>query len=599
MAGKDNDGSEFPLRKYDFAAVFKEASCDARRTSATNKSHEIVQIGDFVRDVKAELRIRSGHTYVAEDADNGFGSDPQAAEFLYNVLTLLSSRCEELTCIIEPAHVDDVYRDLYQSAYSREFFDVDRSCIRLSFFNKAFDVVEYHSLPGRLESWEPDYDGEAGKALQEVFIGSMVLLPVKGGVVGRTLLDPRWLLEDDAPCVMRLSDYNLTILGKRLTVSTFPFRKQDDVVLTCAELSILNLLCYYSNEFPEYPYTMPCELLDEISNHTSERVMPSRGQPYPVLGRLLRRFSFEPRRYKSTMIEVEANHFAPEAPHGSMRRLTQCYLESGIPVCVGVMPEKGQGHSLICIGMDEQPQLEDKEVECVFDGDSTIFLGHCGEGADSRSSVLLASAEALGTSRRFVTIDDSELPFHRASYDNISFPAMRVEEILVPLTRSMALDALKARETAVTILSSKKMGIVGNCGLEGRDGQSRFVYTLRLASVRSLLRWRASHEDPTFGLNYVSLPLPSMTWLVEVFSLESWRDGAKRAMGELVLDATTNSENPFSLLVLARWPRRFYYRDPHGEVIDYEYESVYDDCGEVRTFEAYDRNLRHIRRAWQ
>ena len=522
----------------------------------------------------------------------------EVEEFLSLIFgRVVESHPDGLTCTIEYEHVDGVFRDLYQIDYSQEFADTSRQCIRIGLFAREMEEREFFQMRGASEFWErQEHRCESEEMLNSLFVGAIVLMPVKGGVVGRTLLDPSYLVESDV--AVRLSDFDLTIFGKRISVQAFPYRKQDGVVLSCAEVSTLGLICYYSNEFSDYAYTMPKQLLEEVSRHASERVIPSRGLDYQAVGRMLRKLGFHPRRYEYKALGGMRSTLADDARRDRFRQAMTICLESGIPVLVNVQPTSSNkvGHSLVCVGLEDSIGDSYRLPEV---GEVPIASDLVEVAPDTRGdkTVYLLPLTAMNRGRRFVVVDDSLPPYAIRDFKDLSgHEDMEAYEFLAPLTSDMALDVLEARAFAMDVLRGDKMGLVQWCGDALEDGQE-VVVMQRMVSVRSYLRSRVATSSPEIAQFYGKLSLPGMGWLIEVCVADGWNrehPWEREAIAELLFDATTKGSDPYSLLVLARYPELIYHRQPNGETMWLEFR---DGATIPLSFPIYDRSLRHIRAA--
>ena len=73
--------------------------------------------------------------------------------------------------------------------------------------------------------------------------------------------------------------------------------------MCCAEVTLLNLLEYYSNSYNDYRIIVPSEIIENEQKHSHERVLPVRGITYPVLTKVLSEFGFSPRLYNISAID--------------------------------------------------------------------------------------------------------------------------------------------------------------------------------------------------------------------------------------------------------------------------------------------------------
>ena len=71
--------------------------------------------------------------------------------------------------------------------------------------------------------------------------------------------------------------------------------------MRCTEVTLLNLLEFYSNSYDDYRAVVPKDIIESEQRHSHERVLPSRGITYPILTKVLSDFGFSPRLYNLSM----------------------------------------------------------------------------------------------------------------------------------------------------------------------------------------------------------------------------------------------------------------------------------------------------------
>lgn len=91
---------------------------------------------------------------------------------------------------------------------------------------------------------------------------------------------------------MRLAKYVVTVFGKQLEVWAFPYGMQDGETTSCAEVTILNLLDYYSQSYPEYHYLLPSEISHLVEKSSFERRMPTTGLSYELISKVFAKQDF-------------------------------------------------------------------------------------------------------------------------------------------------------------------------------------------------------------------------------------------------------------------------------------------------------------------
>lgn len=186
----------------------------------------------------------------------------------YRILYYLLEKIQVFTVVVEDKYVERVYRDSYYMYFSSKHAQYDRFCKRLFLFQG--NILEGIALGGYAF---PDMNTEL---LQERFIGTVVIRPLQEGKIGRSLINP-YFITDTENTYLRYAEYSASIFGKQLRINAFPYSMQDGETTTCAEITILNLLDYYSQKYSEYKYILPSEITDivvkNVINYTAHSIV--------------------------------------------------------------------------------------------------------------------------------------------------------------------------------------------------------------------------------------------------------------------------------------------------------------------------------------
>lgn len=262
--------------------------------------------------------------YDAEDKEGDF----KERELFRSIIEMIRQSADMVTVFVESNHIDASYTDTYYNYFSGLHFQPIKYCKRFSFFQgeikpQFFLKKEFH------------------KELQDKLIGTMVIRPLKYGFIGRTLLDPSKISKSDPAkrFYLRTAKFVQHILGVELTIDAFPFCSQDSSFMTCAEVTILNLMEYYTMRYHAYKSILPSDIKSLSQRYQYERVTPSAGLTYLVVSKILSEFGFSPRIYNRESIKIHA--LVGDERENEIKRIMHYYVESGIPVAVNVEPEEG------------------------------------------------------------------------------------------------------------------------------------------------------------------------------------------------------------------------------------------------------------------
>ena len=334
------------------------------------------------------------------------------------------------TIVQEFYHIDRSYRDSYYTYFSNQHFQVKRYSRRLSFFGA--------------EITEEDFFIKTDKDINNLFIGSCVINPITTGAIGKTLINPKYII-DKKPVYMRLSKFTLHIYGKKLTVEAFPYRMQDEETMRCGEVTLLNLLEYYSNSYNDYRAVLPKDILDSEQKHSHERVLPARGITYPILTKVLSEFGFSPRLYN--LDSIDSFSLSQVTQIDELKRWLHYYVESGIPVALNLLPIgiSGAGHSVVCVGHGQAK-------ENLF-GKAMKNRWISWENKENCHPII----DSADFYEDYVIIDDNQPVYQVENFNKLSsFSNMRVENIAAPLYKRMFMDAPDAAAIVRTILHQQE-----------------------------------------------------------------------------------------------------------------------------------------------
>ena len=619
-----------------FWAAVKERSCKKRRESfrALNLSASSANslddnLNEYIECIESLLlgKMKQDVPNV-NDGDNVLiDSRFYQSELQYCLRTLIKQVVErenDITIIAEENHVDPSFRSIFYKYFSSRFFDMGRRSIRLSFFKgmMSFDEFLEGTTFDDLERSPNGHERSSGDLLNSKFLGACVLDPIGRGVIGRTLMSPECFIEN--PSYIRLSEYEFTVYGKRLCVEAFPYRQQDGEALRCAEVSMLNLTSYYSNEYSDYGRILPADIIEYEEQFLHERATPSKGINYEIFSKILSHVGFSPRLYNAT--ETEPARWSGLKKDGIFRRQLFWYLDSGIPVAVNVNPkmEYMDGHSLVCIGFESldanirreyasypsMPLSHDAEallnsameeayhpVHAIFDDPIEAADEEADRMDDEVECCLLHSVDFH---QRCITIDDGKLPYNSAAYPHLSSDElMAADNYVVALHKGMALDAEDAYAAFVTILCSSSLGVCrwGKEVLRQQSGGAKVVMRMVLASTRSYKRARSADHGDALWRIYAYAPMPHFVWVMELYLLNDYFSDAdqRRAFAEIVLDATSGGKGePADKIVLMRYPGRIIARGPDEPFPTKWMAYASNACQGSRGVMPFDRNLNRV-----
>lgn len=449
----------------------------------------------------------------------------------YRILYYLLEKIQVFTVVVEDKYVERVYRDSYYMYFSSKHAQYDRFCKRLFLFQG--NILEGIALGGYAF---PDMNTEL---LQERFIGTVVIRPLQEGKIGRSLINP-YFITDTENTYLRYAEYSASIFGKQLRINAFPYSMQDGETTTCAEITILNLLDYYSQKYSEYKYILPSEITDIVVKNGYERTLPSKGLGYAVITKVFSEAGFYPRLYGNDMFQ-EMSKF---------KRIMHYYIESGIPVALGVKNVINYtAHSIVAIGHGKiRKDIIGQKKHAVYDDE---FKEHIW---------VIDSADLY---EEYIIMDDGQIPYSKYQWksqvqeglSSFKYTLGNYEPVtlMVPLYKRMFLEAEDAYDICTTVLCSKIIGIRRFCPeLGSKDNPA--IIRLFMASSRNFKHKRISGFRKTneeVRAHYIETLFPRFVWVCEIYSKESYCE--EKVIGEIVVDATASPYDNDKILI-AHYP---------------------------------------------
>lgn len=185
------------------------------------------------------------------------------------------------TIVAENDYVDRDYLEDFAAYYVRCFPPYKRFCTRLHFFREAFNEQDFAALvSGAVRR-------VTAEALQNSYLGFVVLRPLPQTVIGRTCLSSYPLNGTRAYPVLR--DYDAHLFGLKLPIKSLAFQEQDSVVAACATSALWSAFQQTGKLF-HHSIPSPVEITRVATDHspTETRNLPSVGLTGSEIARAIR-----------------------------------------------------------------------------------------------------------------------------------------------------------------------------------------------------------------------------------------------------------------------------------------------------------------------
>lgn len=581
-----NKGDKMPIQNYyeTFILFDENLSSDENEDRALFES----KIFEFLDQLFL--------THPERQLETAYHTFPEK-KFLFKFLLKIQ---RPFTIIQEFNHVNSAYRDMYYYYYSTQHLDIPRFSKRISFFSGKIARGDLESCSNSGE-WSNYYlltDEERGFAgmSNSRFLGSCVINPLMSGRIGFSILSPQLFsyevgengkISNIEELYVRTSSYEINVLGVPLRVLAFPYRMQDRETMLCGEITILNIMDYFSNTYQYYRNVLPREIITKSQEISKERVLPSLGISYATLIGIMLNFGFSPKLYiKDTFFNglysgVSADH--------SLKRLLHYYVESGIPVGLNLESSLvGEiGHSVICIGHGSFSVPTETIVVC----DSKRMEGQ-----------QLGFIDSADYFEKYVIVDDNNFGYQLKSYSDFSSDASKkltVRGVAVPLYPKVFLDALGAKSIFYSFFMDEVYGLEN--GLLYHQEPKKvlghpIVTRLFLASSRSMKKFRVKNEtNNEVKYCYGIQPLPRFVWVCELYERDKYVSDMREGLpvtpfAEAILDATSSENRGVAGILLARYPKMILTKDTDYPSKKFKDVFVVDELGSDY-FRGYENNL--------
>lgn len=488
-----------------------------------------------------------------------------------------------LSVIIEGNKIDDYYRDAFFRYHAAKHYPYSRECIGVYIFVGDIYKVGY----------EGQYKNRVCKDLDKVFLGYLMLTPLNGCNISKSILSPAALVHNNdlLNATIRVCPYYCTMYGRHLNISGFPYFKQDSETVSCSEVTALLITDYYSQKFQDYKRVLPSDILRIADTYSPQRGVPSQGLQYNVLSHILKDIGFQPLLVESQREIAEDIHF-----------LLHCYLDSSIPIALQISGEYDKQHvehSICCIGFGSY-SIDD--YECSLDISLSEVASTPERGIQLAPLVYIVSVSSF--CNEYFAMDDNDVPYKKMQYSDIVqskndetvhitpftksvIPTLtehngnanevcRIANMIVPLDKDMRMLAIDARDICYNFLSSytgltRYLSNIGEFDFSTQDIEINdrcipgktpdnplyvrvFLAPSHKLKTRRTIEFREADVLDAAYL-YSEIPMPKFVWICELFTKESFKQG--KCIGEIVLDATSTLRDAERSIILVHYPNLF------------------------------------------
>lgn len=238
---------------------------------------------------------------------------------------------DDTICCLEYPYIEEYYRDTYYSFYARKHKDYNRHCYRISFFSKGVTEDNFFSI--------------STSDLNNKFLGYVVLRPTPRRIIGYSFLSPKLTSNQNiAICICRRL---ISVMGRSMEVTGFPFMSHDGEAISCSENSIILIFDYFSRRYNNYARVLPSQISNQLSSNNC-RNQPSEGLAPSDVVQMINNLGMTTRIYKrNDGNDVSEADF--EFGSKDFEKYLKIFVESGIPVYVS-----STEHAYLLIGRENK-----------------------------------------------------------------------------------------------------------------------------------------------------------------------------------------------------------------------------------------------------
>ena len=457
--------------------------------------------------------------------------------------------------LIESRYIDRDYSSDYRRFYSQTFRTYERQCQRIHFFSEDISPILSKA------SWA-ERVRELQNTSRRSYCGFCVRRPLPTAPIGRTVLLARCPggpgLE---PIITCRADIRANLLGAELDVSATSFMQQDARVGACAQVAIWTGARHMHQRY-KYNWLSVADITRLAAPTTAEEAtsLPA-GSDFLTSERMIR--------------AIHEMGFQPLCVDGSGTDIGAAivpYVESGLPVILGLQFGGGLGHAVTVIGrvFSSQSKPTNQLADYV-----SAFVVHDDQAGPYM--LLPRSSKSVKKNmfdpRRLLsknTHQGKKIDLDVAKHAVFAVALMPVKAFSTArAAEKTAIGRLDAAMKALPTIRSalKNAGVPVNSLLDEllvAHGAERIVlrtYLTSAAGYRKHIAQGTACDD--LKDEALRLHLPHFTWITEISTIDSYNQaspGFRRIYGHSILDATSSGKDQAGLLAF-HLPGLFFKRD--------------------------------------
>lgn len=456
------------------------------------------------------------------------------------LLSLFSKINYPVIILSESDYIDENYSDLYANYYIRSYRNNSKFSKRILIFKgDHFELDQWYN--------------SSSQEISSYFLGEVVIPNSSSRNIGVALIRPELWFSDLQHSTIITGHDSIFIMGKHIEINAFPYRQLDGGPLSCAEVSLLNILDYYYCLNQGYKRVLPSDILkikDELSQFGSLNV---RGMGVTDICNVLQRENLQTIIYMKTALHKEYSHTTQEI---LLKRKIYSYIDSGFP-CILLVSNSDDyqeiGHCINGIGIVHSKAIDYDIIEVQSVGGTKENVYELINAADIDSDLIIMD------DRCFLDVIHISPEKKKQKYE--------IQGCIIPTPTQIVLNADDAY-----IIAQELLGILTIDEFKKYLDNKPLILRTCLATSDSFVSQRVNAASSIEEKNiYAQMRIPKYVWVCEFATHDNWLK--KQVDCEIIIDATSAFVDVEMSVVSARFAddiihnNELYNRDEEGNVI--------------------------------
>lgn len=277
--------------------------------------------------------------------------------------------------VIEPNYFDRDYLSEFEAFYATSAAGYPNICQRAHFFRENVTRAVFAKAVGGT--------GEARTLVESSYLGHVVIRPIPGAPIGRTVLklypDEKGISEGTPRVMEPAREYEAHVAGLTLRVSGIAWEQQDSAVGSCATVALWSML--HSSAFDDHhaiPTTAEITSMAHWSAPTGHRIFPDSGLQLAQILEVIKGHGLAP-------VFITGEEGDQTFSRERFCTLVASFLRSGYPVLVNGWLEEEENqreaHTICIVGFRSaapptvpagEHVLADKDINFVYVHDDNL-----------------------------------------------------------------------------------------------------------------------------------------------------------------------------------------------------------------------------------